>query len=233
MKPIIFFRKFHKWLGLIIGLQLLLWVVGGFVMSFFDIEEVRGEHRIAVQAQADLTQPVPVTVNQAVQTTNLAPKKVQLKSWLGKPVWLISNDQQQSIVDAHTGDLISPLDESLARDVAMADYSGDDAIKEVRLIEEPLGEVRGKALPLWQVTFSDNEETRLYVSQHSGEVVARRNDTWRLFDFFWMLHIMDYKDRTDFNNPLLIIAALLAILMSLSGLYLVIKLIFLKSKRPR
>ncbi|RDX38201.1 PepSY domain-containing protein [Kangiella sp. HD9-110m-PIT-SAG07] len=233
MKPIIFFRKFHKWLGLIIGLQLLLWVVGGFVMSFFDIEEVRGEHRIAEQSQADLSQPISITVDEAIASSGLIPEEVQLKSWLGSAVWLISQGEKKALVNAQTGELISPLDEGTARRVANADYSGNESIQQVQLIQEPLGEVRGKTLPLWQVTFTDDDATRLYISQQSGEVVARRNDTWRLFDFFWMLHIMDYKDRTDFNNPLLVIAALLAILMSLSGLYLVIKLIFFKPKRPR
>ena len=233
MKTVVFFRKFHKWLGLIIGLQLLLWVVGGFVMSFFDIEEVRGEHRIAEQSVADLSKPVSTTAHEAIVTSGLAPEEVKLKSWLGKPVWLISQGEKKAVVNANTGDLISPLDETTARMVAKADYLGEEPIKQVQLIEEPLGEVRGMTLPLWQIIFSDDNETRLYISQQSGEVVARRNDTWRLFDFFWMLHIMDYKDRTDFNNPLLVIAALFAILMSLSGLFLVIKLIFFKPKRAR
>ncbi|WP_223671272.1 PepSY domain-containing protein [Kangiella shandongensis] len=231
MKPVIFFRKFHKWLGLIIGLQLLLWVVGGFVMSFFDIEQVRGEDRIAEQKQADLSQPLTVTASQAMSLSGLNAEQVVLKSWLSKPVWLVKEGKTEVLIDAIRGEVLTPLSETMARQVAISDFSGEEAIAQVSLIENPLGEVRGKTLPLWQVTFSDDDETRVYVSQHSGEVVARRNDTWRLFDFFWMLHIMDYDERTDFNNPLLIFAALLAILMSISGLYLVLKLIFFKPKR--
>ncbi|GAA4362709.1 PepSY domain-containing protein [Kangiella marina] len=233
MKPVIFFRKFHKWLGLIIGLQLVLWVVGGFVMSFFDIQQVRGEHRIAEQPKADLSQPIAVTAIEAIDISGLVAQQVVLKSWLGKPTWLVSEGKNQALVNALTGELISPLSEASARQVALADFLGDEPISQVVLIEEPLGEVRNKSLPLWQVNFTDEDDTRIYVSQQSGEVVARRNDTWRLFDFFWMLHIMDYKNRTDFNNPLLVIAAILATFMSLSGLYLVIKLTFFKTKRAR
>jgi len=55
-----------------------------------------------------------------------------------------------------------------------------------------------------------------------GEVTARRSETWRFYDFFWKLHIMDYDDGADFNHPLLITAAGTAIFVALSGFILLI-----------
>ncbi|HEY9031943.1 MAG TPA: PepSY domain-containing protein [Kangiella sp.] len=231
MKPIVFFRKFHKWLGLIIGIQVLFWAAGGFVMTFFDIEEVRGEHTTAKQEPFTLNQPVVVTAQQAISQIDFAPETITLKGFLGEPVWVAQGQDKQAIIDAATGEKLSPLDESLARQVALADFSGDGELAELNLLSEELGEVRGKGLPIWQAQFNDSDNTRVYISPQNGEVVARRNDTWRVFDFFWMLHIMDYKNRTDFNHPLVVFAALLALFMTLSGLYLVIKMVFLKPKR--
>lgn len=34
-------------------------------------------------------------------------------------------------------------------------------------------------------------------------------DRWRVFDFLWMLHIIDFDSRDDFNHPLLQIASAL------------------------
>jgi hypothetical protein len=31
-----------------------------------------------------------------------------------------------------------------------------------------------------------------------------RTGTWRLYDFFWSLHIMDWKNHEDFNTPWLL-----------------------------
>lgn len=231
MKPIVFFRKFHKWVGLIIGIQVLFWAAGGFVMTFFDIEEVRGEHTMAQPAAFSLNGQVPITANQALQQIDFTPESMTLKGFLGQPVWVATHQEQQAIIDATTGEKLSPLDESLARQVALADFSGDGELAELSLLSEELGEVRGKGLPIWQAQFNDSDNTRVYISPQNGEVVARRNDTWRVFDFFWMLHIMDYKNRTDFNHPLVVFAALLALFMTLSGMYLVIKMVFLKPKR--
>lgn len=231
MKPIVFFRKFHKWLGLIIGIQVLFWAAGGFVMTFFDIEEVRGEHTMAQQAPFTLNGEVAISANQALQQIDFTPESMTLKGLLGNPVWVAQSQDKQAVIDATTGQKLTPVVESMARQVALADFSGEGELAELNLLTEELGEVRGKGLPIWQAQFNDSDNTRVYISPQSGEVIARRNDTWRVFDFFWMLHIMDYKNRTDFNHPLVVFAALLALFMTLSGLYLVIKMVFLKPKR--
>lgn len=233
MKPIVFFRKFHKWLGLVIGIQVLFWAAGGFVMTFFDIEEVRGEHTMAQPAAYTLNGDISITATQALQQIDFEPESMTLKGFLGNPVWVAQSEGKQAIVDATTGQKLSPLDESMARQVALADFSGEGELASIQLLSEELGEVRGKDLPIWQAQFNDSDNTRVYISPQSGDVVARRNDTWRVFDFFWMLHIMDYKNRTDFNHPLVVFAAFLALFMTLSGLYLVIKMVFVKPKRNR
>jgi uncharacterized iron-regulated membrane protein len=61
---------------------------------------------------------------------------------------------------------------------------------------------------------------RVYIDAVTGEVVARRNDLWRFYDFFWMLHIMDYGAREDFNNNLLRSSAALGWFFALSGIWL-------------
>ena len=35
-------RTLHKWVGLIIGLQLLLWMASGVMMSWLDHDQVQG-----------------------------------------------------------------------------------------------------------------------------------------------------------------------------------------------
>ena len=70
--------------------------------------------------------------------------------------------------------------------------------------------------------FEDELGTRLYVSTERGLVTARRNNRWRLFDLLWMLHIMDYQERENFNNPLVITAALFALVTVLAGLVLLV-----------
>ena len=124
--------------------------------------------------------------------------------------------------DAVSGAELSPLNESLVTQLAKSHYQGNGEIIELKkLTTSPHGVPQINAA-LWQVSFSDNIDTRLYFADDSGKLVSARSDLWYFYDFFWMLHIMDYDEREDFNNPLLISFAVFALLFSLSGLTLTI-----------
>ena len=60
----------------------------------------------------------------------------------------------------------------------------------------------------------------VYVSEATGRVLERRNDAWRLFDFLWMLHTMDYWGRDDFNHPLIIAVTFGVLWLTATGIYL-------------
>ena len=47
-------RQAHRWIGLLIAVQLVLWVFGGLVMSVLRLEEVKGEDRIAKDRMRDI-----------------------------------------------------------------------------------------------------------------------------------------------------------------------------------
>ncbi len=124
----------------------------------------------------------------------------------------------------------------------MQDYVGEGEIARAALISFPPKEYRGER-PVWRVDFDDRLHTRLYISPSNGEVLARRNDAWRFYDFFWMLHIMDYEERENFNNPLVMTASAAGFIFALSGIIIVIMrlgrgrygndLMLFAGKRPR
>jgi len=51
-------------------------------------------------------------------------------------------------------------------------------------------------------------------------VVSRRSDLWRFYDFFWRIHILDFKTGENFNHPVIIAAAALTLPMVLAGFVL-------------
>lgn len=215
--------RVHKWLALIVGIQIVLWVTGGVVMSVLPIERVRGEHNIAVTEPAVLPMEQLLAPGEISRRAMLGPiREVTLETWLGRPVYHFERVQGPVVMaDAVSGEVLSPIDEAMAVRVARADFAGDAEIEAVEFFAEPTWEFR-RAEPAWRISFADGEGTRLYVSPATGKVTARRNDTWRFYDFFWMLHIMDYDEREDFNHPLLIAFAAFSLVTVLAGLLLLI-----------
>jgi hypothetical protein len=94
-------------------------------------------------------------------------------------------------------------------------------VKQIELItKNPPSEIAFRPLPLWRIDFFGVNSPTLYVSSTNGEIVTVRQNTWRIFDALWRLHIMDYYEGEDINNWLLNIFSVSGFLAALSGLVL-------------
>ena len=75
----------------------------------------------------------------------------------------------------------------------------------------------------------DSKEINIYVDPFSKEIVAVRSNQWRIWDFMWGIHIMDWNERDNIGNIFLKIFSILALISALSGIYL----FFTSSSKPK
>ena len=211
-------RKTHKWLGLFIGLQVIIWSLSGLYMTAVHIDIIHGDH---------LIRPVPVRtvgVSTLQDPVAIAAANGAGGAWLvwvgDRPAYVLSATTGEKVVDAQTGGRIAPPSEAEIRSIARTIYTGNEAIASAALITEIPGEIRGRKPPLWRVEFAHWNKPTLYFSPTTGELVTRRHELWRIFDFVWMFHIMDFDERENVNNPLLRIFTWGALLMASSGVWL-------------
>jgi uncharacterized iron-regulated membrane protein len=228
VKP--FFRKLHRWLGLAMALQIIAWMGSGLYFAIFPIEVIRGEH-LTLPAEAPdasmLAELIPPAQawQQAIRELP-APhrlKDISLQARDGSAWYRVAGSAGEQaftrLVNGTDGRLAQRLDEQAVRALAESVLAVPATIDSVEWVEQvaPGGEIRGRQLPVWGVHFTDPEALSLYFDPWTGDVLARRTTRWRIFDFLWMLHIMDFDSRDDFNTPLLQWAAALGLLVSLSG----------------
>ena len=128
-------------------------------------------------------------------------------------------DGKAKTLDAVTGQPVPTITEADARRLAAAAYVGSGVPAAARFYPAAPQET-GREGPLWRVDFDDAERTAFYLSPDTGEVVTRRSDVWRFYDFFWRLHILDFKTGDNFNHPLLIALAVLTLPVVLTGFIL-------------
>ena len=219
MPTVGFWAKIHKWLALLMAVQILFWFVSGLFFAVFPIEQVRSEHVIAEQPQVALTMSAAAEGLRRIGATGAAPgEKIELRTMLGRPVALVSRmEQRPRLYDLATGRLLSPVPAALAVEIAERDHAGEGRAVRVERVTENFPEYRG-ALPAWRVDFDDGANRSLYVAADTGAVTARRSTLWRTFDFLWSLHIMDFKNHEDFNTPLLIVATALGLVVIVTGM---------------
>ena len=215
-----FIQTAHRWLALLLGAQVLIWMLSGVIMSWFHISLVRGEVNSTVAFTPELVARSYASPGGAIAQME-GVTEVRLKSFLGRPVYEVTAANGAALFSAESGAKISPISEDQARQIAKSDFSGSAEISKVERLSNPPHEYRG-GKPVWRVSFDDNLNTRIYISPDTGEISARRNKIWRLYDFFWMLHIMDYDEREDFNNPLIRAASATGLLFAITGVFLIV-----------
>ena len=212
-------RRTHKWLALIVAVQAVIWTISGLYMTVIHIDTIHGDHFIRNIPVAPVTADELVSPAEAGRAFS-GVKAVRLSAQRGRPVYIVEAEAGQALVDARHGTRLQPPSKDQIASIARARYRGDERLIELTLITEIPGEIRGRKPPLWRAQFSGWNKPTLYIAPATGELVSRRHELWRVFDFVWMLHIMDYDERENVNNWLLRGMSALALATALSGVWL-------------
>ncbi|MEO6582314.1 MAG: PepSY domain-containing protein [Sphingomicrobium sp.] len=208
-------RRWHVWLGWVVGLPILLWVVTGLAMVARPIEEVRGEALLSEPTAMRMATPPAVP-----RIDGLPIKGLALERRAAGIRWVVTlPDGSTRLADPANGALLPPLSAADAVREVSARYTGEAKVQSATRTDakNPPMELR-RPLAAWRVAMDDG--THFFVDAGSGAIVARRTGWWRFYDLMWGLHIMDLKTREDAHNPLTIGFAIAALVMSLLALVL-------------
>ncbi len=219
-------RKIHRVLSYIIFLQVAFWVLGGVIFAVLPLDSVVKGGSVVIPPAA---QPFPegwlerITplLDEGGEVTGL-----KAASSSQGPLLEITEGTQSRWVRLSDGRPAESPDIASISSYAVSLYTGDGTLSSTRLLAVPerrylglVDELYGRE-NVWQVSFDDRLSTRLYFDGDTGRYLTVRNEAWVLYDAMWRLHIMDYQNGEDFNNPLLLVAAILALLFTVSGLVL-------------
>jgi len=222
-------RKSHRYLGVFLGIQFLAWTLGGLYFSWTKIEQIRGED---IRAEK---KPLPIRLENASlgilldslqkNEPKIAFKNIQVVEILDRAYYQIHLEApQKKVLLFEMKSLLpkSPLKEQEAKEVAQKSLKKPSEILKAEYLTNTNGhhEYREKPLPAYAVTFGKPNNSTVYVSTELGTVQSYRNNAWRVFDFLWMLHTMDYENRDNINNWLLRIFSLIGLITIFSGFLL-------------
>lgn len=222
-----YIRKAHRYLGVILGIQFLFWTISGLYFSWSDLDEIHGDfqRRAAPRLPGTTHFVSPDQVLQQVPKVDSI-NTVQIINILEQPFYSITyfaeGKLQKVLAHASTGVIRKRITKEEAIQIATTNWSGVPMVENVEYLHTTHGhhEYREKPLPAWAVTFYHPTHTTVYISADFGSVEAFRNNKWRLFDFLWMMHTMDYKQRDNINNWLLRLFSVFGLLTIISGFVL-------------
>ncbi len=213
----------HKWLGLIVGLQLVVWTSSGLFFAAIHITDIRGEHLVHPAGHVAPMDAARIKFSSTDALKAVAedrPIEVALRPLAGEPVYEVRGDIGTFLVSGETGERIV-VDETRARALAQEKWIEQDAIVAAELLPVAPKE-SGLPGEAWSVRFKGEGNPMLYVSAVNGRVSAPRTDLWRTYDFLWQLHLMDWGLNENFNTPWMLAAAIFALSTVLFGIALLV-----------
>jgi hypothetical protein len=208
-------RKTHRYLGLFLGVQFLMWTISGLYFSWTDIDEIHGDHFRSESKQKVFTNLAGISELSFSQPV----ESLVLTDLLGEPYYFVN---ESTLIHARSGEIKTGVSKEEAVAIARENLRDDLIPIGVSIIEttDAHHEYRGKKLPAYQISFDSKEKVTAYISVIDGSFQTVRHRNWRWFDFLWMTHTMDYQTRDDFNTLLLRSFSLLGLITVLSGFVL-------------
>ncbi len=206
-------RRAHRYLGLFLGLQFLMWTISGLYFSWTNLDEIHGNQFKNLNYQ-------PKAFNNLISPSNInhheAINKIEIRDIKKDPYFLINDS---FLYNARTGKLKNKISKEDAIYIANIHMKEGLEISSIETIYETgkHHEYREKLLPAYVINYKSNENIKAYISIENAKFQTVRHRDWRWFDFLWMTHTMDYEGRDDFNNTVLRIFSLLGLITVMSG----------------
>ena len=209
-------RKAHRYLGIFLGIQFLMWTISGMYFSWTDIDEIHGD-------QFKNEEPKQTAFSDLLGTGQLDSKQpiqsLELLEIAEEPYYWIN---EAKLYNAKTGEEKDGITKEEAQEVAQRYILPELKIAAIKRIEE-VGdhhEYRGRPLPAYEISYETPQNLKAYVAVENGAFQTVRHRDWRWFDFLWMTHTMDYDTRDNFNTIVLRAFSLLGLITVLSGFLL-------------
>jgi len=227
IKWIAWIRFAHRWLSLLVFLQLFIWLSTGLYFNLMNHQKASGN-----QHRQQLVEPIKkLSKHTLYPLTNVLRQfplatSIQVVERLTQPYYLVTLSsglynnlvRHQQLINANNGQLFTVNEEQVKR-IALQSYNGDGKLLKVRKLIPPINELPKQHNALWRVDFNDKLETSVYIDNQNAQVIAHVDDDKRLADLMFQLHFMDYANHGSFNNGIIIFMALLTLLFALTGVY--------------
>lgn len=220
-------RTIHRSLALVVGGQMLIWIVTGLAFNlidedYFDPDRYRTNIDKKTTAQHNKTEILSIqpVLTQLADESILS---VTLSSLFNKPILMIKTS---IAIHCYWGADLSPviLSEQQIWLLARASYSGPGLLSRPQPAVDEAQKYDASPI-LLRLNTNDELATSIYIDASTGEIKAHENTRSRFKQLLFMLHFIDYfpSNGLSFNHLAVRTVALLAFILGLSGMTIMLR----------
>lgn len=214
----------HRWLGTAGALLFIAWFVSGIVLMYVGMPDLPVHERSRGQSLLDIS-TATLTPAEGASRANATPEQMHVGMLDDRPVYRFSSRGQWTTVYADNGEMLSGLtsDEALQIARRFAPEHAATVSYDQKLVDADQWTIQaGPYRPLHRVSLGDDEDTRLYVSDRTGELVMKTTAWGRRWAYggavlHW-LYFTPFRKHTQLWIQSVIWLAIIGCVHTLSGL---------------
>lgn len=219
----------HRYLGFVLSLLFVVWFLSGFVMMYVSYPTMKHHQRLQKLPPVNMEQ-CHLSARQAITAAHLTDTvtTIRLGMLLNRPIYRIVTQQNKHLaVFADNGALLNELDTALASQIAQAfigNSSRPAAVEKLTEIDQWMAAHRyqGYLPEVYRFKMDDKENTYVYVSIYTGEVVQMLNARQRFLAWLgpiphWLYPTVLIRNRPVWSQ-VVIWVSLIGVVMSITGI---------------
>ncbi len=219
-------RRVHPRLGIILALFLLISASTGFLRAnsswywpprYKEKKKPEASHHLETP-QISLEQMFKTITREVADGFQI--DRIELKRDFGRLLYQVEGrgrTKAKMLIDASTGELLSPLRQDLAAEAAYQYVTSKPTIKSITRLEDYKAHKQREERPAYKVSFDDRYNTEIFLDADTGEILDDLDDRRRRGLFIVRLHEMDFW---YLRRPTLSFIGIGLIFLSFSGLSL-------------
>ena len=223
------FLLVHRYLGIALSLLFVIWFLSGFAMMYVKYPTMRQNERLQQLPVVDLSS-CKLSLSEALNTAGISDtlRTIRLGMMLDRPVYrLTTNKGEYKAVFADTGELFKKTDTTLAIRLAGEFENETKRPEEIEILTEidqwmAAARSQGYTTPVYRLKMVDQDDTYIYVSMQTGEVVQRVTARQRFLAWLgpiphWIYPTVLLRNRPIWND-IIIWTSTLGTLMCMAGI---------------
>lgn len=218
----------HRWLGIAIGVIVVLWTLSGFVLMYYGLPHLTAGERLTRLPALDRG-AIRIGPAEAAARIDGEPFRIRLSMLGDRPVYRINTGRvfgRWTLVYADTGEIFEGFDARSALEwlrayvpEAAAEASSDGYVTGPDLYTHNPG--LQTHMPMYRIALNDVADTVYYVSENSGEAVMKTDRIGRLLGFFgYELHTLFFWRQQAWWSSLMHWLSWIALVMAGLGVWL-------------
>ena len=215
--------KIHKTLAIIVVPLLIIAIITGFLKANQKLfwgdgyKKKKQEAIFSIQSEVvsikSITQKIDSFSNQKNKF-----EEISLRSDNDKLYYKLITKKAKYLVEAISGNIVSPINDELAKDFAKQYVKDNKQITGCELIKNYKGRKMKEPKATYKISFNNAVHSEIYLDAETGDIVEDMDDN-RSFGI-WVMRLHEY-DFFDSKKGITAVVAIVMMLLSLSGIWII------------